>query len=62
METGVIDLQAFMTQLKQIGFDRPVMPEPFSQRVEDLAAIDPLGAARETARSMNALWEVTDLP
>ncbi len=62
METGVIDLQAFMTQLKQIGFDGPVMPEPFSQRVEDLAAIDPLGAARETARSMNALWEVTDLP
>lgn len=61
METGVIDLKAFMTELKQLGFDGPVMPEPFSQRVEDMAATDPVAAARETARSMDALWKAADL-
>lgn len=61
LETGVIDLAGFMEQLKRIGFDGPVMPEPFSQRVEDLAASDPVAAARETARSMDALWELAGL-
>lgn len=60
-ETGVIDLTGFMDQLKRIGFVGPVMPEPFSQRIEDLAATDPVGAARETARSMDALWKVAGL-
>ena len=56
METGVIDLAGFMQALQQLGYDGPVMPEPFSQRVSDLAATDPLAAAREAARSMEALW------
>jgi sugar phosphate isomerase/epimerase len=56
METGVIDLAGFMQGLRQLGYDGPVMPEPFSQRVSDLAATDPLAAAREAARSMEALW------
>src|SRR5688500_13110381 len=29
LETGVIDLVGFMTKLREIGFDGPVMPEPF---------------------------------
>ena len=61
METGVIDLAGFMDQLKRIGFDGPVMPEPFSQRVEELAARDPVAAAGETARSMDALWKAAGL-
>jgi sugar phosphate isomerase/epimerase len=56
METGVIDLVGFMRALREIGYDGPVMPEPFSQRINDLAATDPKAAAREAARSMDALW------
>src|SRR5688572_11380895 len=56
METGVIDLVGFMHALREMGYDGPVMPEPFSQRINDLAATDPQAAAREAARSMDALW------
>jgi sugar phosphate isomerase/epimerase len=61
METGVIDLVAFMQALRQLGYDGPVMPEPFSQRLNDLAATDPPAAAREAARSMDALWQAAGL-
>ena len=61
METGVIDLVGFMRGLKEIGYDGPVMPEPFSQRINDLAATDPEAAAREAARSMDALWRAAGL-
>jgi sugar phosphate isomerase/epimerase len=56
METGVIDLVGFMRALRKMGYDGPVMPEPFSQRLNDLAATDPEAAAREAARSMDALF------
>jgi sugar phosphate isomerase/epimerase len=56
METGVIDLVGFMRPLREMGYDGPVMPEPFSQRLNDLAATDPESAVREAARSMDALW------
>jgi sugar phosphate isomerase/epimerase len=55
-ETGVIDLAGFMRALKQLRYDGPVMPEPFSQRINDLAAHDPLAAAIEASRAMDALW------
>jgi sugar phosphate isomerase/epimerase len=54
--TGVIDLAGFMRALQKLGYDGPVMPEPFNQRINDLAAHDPLAAAREASRSMDALW------
>jgi sugar phosphate isomerase/epimerase len=57
METGVIELVGFMRALREMGYDGPVMPEPFSQRINDLAATDPGAAAREAARSMDALWQ-----
>src|SRR5918994_7594159 len=50
METGVIDLVGFMHALRDLGYDGPVMPEPFSQRLVDLAATDPQAAAREAAQ------------
>jgi sugar phosphate isomerase/epimerase len=56
METGVIDLVGFMRALRGMGYDGPVMPEPFSQCINDLAATDPDAAAREAARSMDTLW------
>ena len=61
METGVIDLVGFMRAVQEMGYDGPVMPEPFSQRINDLAATDPLAAAREAARSMDALWRAAGL-
>src|SRR5829696_4745224 len=61
METGVIDLVGFMRALREMGYDGPVMPEPFSQRINDLAAADPEAAAREAARSMDALWRAAGL-
>jgi sugar phosphate isomerase/epimerase len=61
METGVIDLVGFMQALREMGYDGPVMPEPFSQRINDLAATDPEVAAREAARSMDALWRAAGL-
>src|SRR5215213_4550300 len=61
VETGVIDLVGFMRALRKMGYDGPVMPEPFSQRINDLAATDPEAAAREAARSMDALWQAAGL-
>jgi sugar phosphate isomerase/epimerase len=59
METGVIDLPGFMQKLVKIGYDGPVTPEPFSQRVN--AIEDPLEAAQLTAEHMNRLWEASGL-
>jgi sugar phosphate isomerase/epimerase len=61
LETGVIDLVGFMHALRQMGYDGPVMPEPFSQRLNALATTDPNAAAREAARSMAALWQAAGL-
>jgi sugar phosphate isomerase/epimerase len=61
METGVIDLVGFMRALQAMGYDGPVMPEPFSKRVNELAATDRLAAAREAARSMDELWRAAGL-
>ena len=55
-ETGVIDISAFMGSLQRLGYDGPVTAEPFSQRLRDVAAQDPLAAARETAESLNRIW------
>ncbi|MGH2458941.1 MAG: sugar phosphate isomerase/epimerase family protein [Chloroflexota bacterium] len=61
METGVMDLVAFMRKLERMGYDGPVTPEPFSKRLVDLAATDPLGAARAAGESMDALWKAAAL-
>lgn len=61
LETGEIDLVGFMHKLHGLGYDGPVMPEPFSQRINDLAAADPLAAARETSHAMAGLWRAAGL-
>lgn len=61
LETGVLDVVGFMHAIQRIGYDGPVMPEPFSKRIDELAATDPLAAAKETAASMNALWKAAGL-
>jgi sugar phosphate isomerase/epimerase len=59
METGVMDLPGFMRKLQSLGYDGPVTPEPFSQRVNALE--DPLEAARLTASYMGELWRASGL-
>ncbi len=61
MEPGVIDLPALMRKLKEMGYTGPVVPEPFSQRVNEIAATDPLAAATLAAGTMNQLWEESGL-
>jgi sugar phosphate isomerase/epimerase len=61
LETGVLEIVPFMQKLKAIGFEGPVMPEPFSQRINDLAAKDPEAAVRETADSMTKTWQAAGM-
>ncbi len=56
METGVIPEAEMLQRLAGIGFDGPVMPEPFSASLEELAASDPDAAGTKTKASMDALW------
>jgi sugar phosphate isomerase/epimerase len=61
LETGVLDAVGFMQQLKAIGFDGPVMPEPFSARVKEIAETDPFEATKIVAASMDELWTAAGL-
>lgn len=57
METGVIPAPDMLRRLQDIGFDGPVMPEPFSASLNTLAETDPDKAGRATKESMDALWK-----
>ena len=61
LETGVIEIVPFLRALRDLGYDGPVMPEPFSQRLEELAARHPLAAAQEAGRAMDDLWRAAGL-
>ena len=58
-ETGVLPLEAFMKKLIALGYDGPVMPEPFSKRLNEIE--DPLEAAQLTAAHMAQLWQLAGL-
>lgn len=57
-ETGVIDLPGLLRKLDAAGYDGPVTPEPFSQRVREMAAED---AARATAEALKGAWRAAGL-
>lgn len=59
METGVIDLPAFLRKLAAMQYDGPVTPEPFSERVN--AIPDPIEAASLVASHMDRLWKAAGL-
>ena len=61
LETGVLDLAGFMRVLAQLGYDGPVTTEPFSARLNAIAAADPTAAAREVSAAMDLLWQVSGL-
>jgi sugar phosphate isomerase/epimerase len=56
METGVIDLPGFIKKLAAMGYDGPVTPEPFSKRINELAAKDTMAAGKLIADYMDKLW------
>lgn len=52
-ETGVIDIATFLGELKEIGYDGPVMVEPFSDKVRNMSADD---ACAATATALSEVW------
>jgi sugar phosphate isomerase/epimerase len=61
METGVIPAPEMLRKLHAIGYDGAVAAEPFSARISELAAQDPLAAARETCEAQEALFTAAGL-
>ena len=57
LETGVIDLPAFMAKLAALGYEGPVTTEPFNQALNELAARDPQAAALRVSVQMDKLWQ-----
>jgi sugar phosphate isomerase/epimerase len=57
-ESGVIDLNAFLQGLQAIGYDGPVVVEPFSQR---LRAMSPHDAATATMDALRQVYAAAGL-
>ncbi len=57
-ETGVIDLAGFLKCLDEIGYEGPVTPEPFSDKVKGL---QPIEAARMTSEGLLKVWTAAGL-
>jgi len=55
-QTGVIPNGEILKVLKEIGYDGPVTVEPFYQPLRDLAAQDPLAAAKQTSESLDKVF------
>ena len=53
-ETGVIDIAVFLVSLKEIGYDGPVMVEPFSEELRQLPDEE---ACAATAAALDKVWE-----
>lgn len=53
-ETGVIDLVGFLKALKEIGYDGPVTPEPFSQKLKGMA---PKEAVKLVGEALMKAWQ-----
>ena len=56
--TGVIDIAVFLGALQEMGYDGPVMAEPFSQRVRDM---EPEDAVAATGKALAGVWEQAGL-
>jgi len=57
-ETGVIDIAGFLGALAKIGYDGPIMAEPFSQTVRELPPDD---AVRATSESLDKILALAGL-
>ncbi|MBI2193799.1 MAG: sugar phosphate isomerase/epimerase [Planctomycetes bacterium] len=54
--TGVIDIRGFLKALGLIGFDGPVVVEPFNQALNAVAKETPLQAARMASEALGRAW------
>ena len=52
-ETGVIDLVGFLKALRKIGYEGPVTPEPFSEKLESMA---PEEAVKLVGGMLEGIW------
>jgi sugar phosphate isomerase/epimerase len=59
--TGAIDIVGFLKSLDLIGFDGPVVVEPFSQELRDVAKQDAARAAKMTGDALNKVWTAAGL-
>ena len=57
-ETGVIDCARFLSALAEIGYDGPVMAEPFSEEVRRLSAEEACAVA---AAALDKVWKEAGL-
>ncbi len=57
-ETGVIDLVGFLMALKEMGYDGPVTPEPFSERVREM---EPAQAVQSAHDGLDEAWRSAGL-
>jgi len=62
MESGVIEAPAMIAKLDRLGFNGPVIAEPFSARINTLAETDPVAAAQETSDSIRKLFTAAGIP
>jgi sugar phosphate isomerase/epimerase len=53
-ETGVIDLVGFLRALREIGYDGPVTPEPFSRKLKEMSVVE---AVKLTGRYLDRVWK-----
>lgn len=58
-ETGVINLVGFLRALGSIGYDGPVTPEPFSEKVNRM---EPEEAVKATGEALGRVWRLAGLP
>ena len=54
-ETGKIDIAAFLNALRTIGYDGPVVPEPFEAKLHSLPAAE---AVRLTGEAVQKVWRL----
>lgn len=54
-DTGIIDIGGFLGALRQIGYDGPVVPEPF---VPALKKMTPADAAQRVGQAMRKIWSM----
>ena len=58
-ETGVIDIAGFLQALRTIGYDGPVVPEPFKKELNDLPSDD--DRLEVVGSAMTAIFRQTGL-
>ena len=57
-ETGIIDIIGFLRALKKIGYDGPVTPEPFDERLRRMPIRE---AILKTSEAVNKVWSMASL-